>query len=137
MLNWIVWNRSVYMYKHRFGINDRQLLMYHKTSPNQTKSAKNITDIFKFDYSRCMLECRKILESKPEIEVNTESENLVTSWLLMRQSRWHQIFSEIFSILLSIIFFILFLANRLYFAVYTVQSFFVFNSSISLYFIFA
>ena len=37
MLNWIVWNRTVYMYKNEFIINNLQWLMYHKTKPNQTK----------------------------------------------------------------------------------------------------
>ena len=36
MLNWIVWNRTVYIYKNRFGINNLQWLMCHKTKPNQT-----------------------------------------------------------------------------------------------------
>ena len=34
MLNWIVWNRTVYMYKNEFGINNLQWLMCHKTKPN-------------------------------------------------------------------------------------------------------
>ena len=34
MLNWIVWNRTVYKYKNGFGINNLQWLMYHKTKPN-------------------------------------------------------------------------------------------------------
>ena len=34
MLNWIVWNRTVYMYKNRLGINDLQWLMHHKTKLN-------------------------------------------------------------------------------------------------------
>ena len=38
MRNWIFWNRSVYMYKIRFGINNLQWLMYHKTKLHQTKS---------------------------------------------------------------------------------------------------
>ena len=36
MLNWIVWNRTVYMYENRFGINNLQWLMCHKTKQNQT-----------------------------------------------------------------------------------------------------
>ena len=36
MLNWIVWNWTVYMYKNESGTNNLQWLMYHK--PNQTKS---------------------------------------------------------------------------------------------------
>ena len=35
MLNWIVWKITVYMYKNGFGINNLQLLIYHK--PNQTE----------------------------------------------------------------------------------------------------
>ena len=35
MLNWIVWNRTVYMYKNGFGINNPQWLMYHQTKPNR------------------------------------------------------------------------------------------------------
>ena len=30
----IVWNRTVYMYKNGFGINNLQCLMCHKTKPN-------------------------------------------------------------------------------------------------------
>ena len=37
MLKWIVWNRTVYMHKNEFGIFQLQLMMYHKTKPNQTK----------------------------------------------------------------------------------------------------
>ena len=36
MLNWIVWNRTVYMYKNGFGINNLQGLMCHKTKSKQT-----------------------------------------------------------------------------------------------------
>ena len=35
MLNWIVWNRTVYMYKNGFGINNLLWLMCHKTKPNK------------------------------------------------------------------------------------------------------
>ena len=35
LLNWIVWNRTVYMSKNGFGINDLQWLMCHKAKPNQ------------------------------------------------------------------------------------------------------
>ena len=34
MQNWFVWNRIVYMYKYRFGINSIQWLMCHKTKLN-------------------------------------------------------------------------------------------------------
>ena len=34
-LNWIVWNRMIYMYKNGFGINNLQWLIWHKTNPNQ------------------------------------------------------------------------------------------------------
>ena len=37
MLYWIVWNRTVCMYKTGFDINNLQWLMCHKTKPNQTK----------------------------------------------------------------------------------------------------
>ena len=35
MLNWIVWNRTVYIDKNGFGINNLQWLMCHQTKPNQ------------------------------------------------------------------------------------------------------
>ena len=34
-LNWIVWNKTDYMYKNGFGINNPQWLMCHKAKPNQ------------------------------------------------------------------------------------------------------
>ena len=37
MLNWIVGNRTVYMYKNRFSINNIQWLMCHETKPNRTR----------------------------------------------------------------------------------------------------
>ena len=37
MLNRIIWNRTVYMYKNGFGSNNLQRLMCYKTKPNQTK----------------------------------------------------------------------------------------------------
>ena len=36
MLNWIVWNRTVYMYKMDLAFNNLQWLICHKTKPNQT-----------------------------------------------------------------------------------------------------
>ena len=36
MLNWIVWNRTVYMFKMDSALNIQQWLIYHKTKPNQT-----------------------------------------------------------------------------------------------------
>ena len=42
MLNWIVWNRTVYMYKLDFGINNLQWLMCHKTKPNETKKQRQM-----------------------------------------------------------------------------------------------
>ena len=33
ILNWIVWNRTVYVYKNGFGINNLQWLMCHQTKP--------------------------------------------------------------------------------------------------------
>ena len=36
VLNWIVWNRTVYLYKIGFGFK-QQMLILHKTKPNQTK----------------------------------------------------------------------------------------------------
>ena len=38
ILNKTVWNRTAYMYKNGFGINNLQWLMGHKTKPNQTES---------------------------------------------------------------------------------------------------
>ena len=43
MLNWILWNRTAYMYKNRFVINNLQWLMRHKTKPNQTKPSLTLT----------------------------------------------------------------------------------------------
>ena len=40
MLDWIVWNRTVYMYKNEFGINNQQFSMCHKTKPNRIKFFK-------------------------------------------------------------------------------------------------
>ena len=37
MLNWIVWNWAVCMYKNGLGINNLQWLICHKTKPNQSK----------------------------------------------------------------------------------------------------
>ena len=34
MLNWIVWNRTVYMYKNDLALNNLQWLICHKTKPN-------------------------------------------------------------------------------------------------------
>ena len=36
MLNWIIWNRTIYIYKNGYDINNLQL-MCHKTKQNQTK----------------------------------------------------------------------------------------------------
>ena len=36
ILNWNFWNRTVYMYKNEFGINNLQWLMCYKTKTNQT-----------------------------------------------------------------------------------------------------
>ena len=33
ILNWTVWNRTVYMYENGFGINNLQWLICHKTKP--------------------------------------------------------------------------------------------------------
>ena len=35
MLNWIVWNRTDYLHKNGFGVNNLQRLILHKTQ--QTK----------------------------------------------------------------------------------------------------
>ena len=35
MRNWIVWNRTVYMYKMDLALNNLQWLMCHKTKPNK------------------------------------------------------------------------------------------------------
>ena len=37
MLNWIVWNRTVYLYKMDFELFKPQSLICHKTKPKQTK----------------------------------------------------------------------------------------------------
>ena len=37
MQNWIVWNKTVYMYKMDLVLTDTQWLICHKTKPNQTK----------------------------------------------------------------------------------------------------
>ena len=44
MLNWIVWNRTVYMYKNVFSINNLQWLTYHKTKPNNHIDARALND---------------------------------------------------------------------------------------------
>ena len=41
MLNWIVWNRTVCMYKNWCSINNLLWLIYHKTIPNQFFLYKN------------------------------------------------------------------------------------------------
>ena len=38
MLNWIVWNRTVYLNKNVFGINNLQRLICHKTQSNKQKN---------------------------------------------------------------------------------------------------
>ena len=40
MLNWIVWNRIVYMYKNGLGINNLQWLMCHQTKSNPLMKGK-------------------------------------------------------------------------------------------------
>ena len=47
MLNWIVWNRIVYMYKNLFGINNLQWLICDKTKPNQTKPKLTVKSSYK------------------------------------------------------------------------------------------
>ena len=47
MLNWIVWNRTVYMHKNGFGINDLQWLMCQKTKPNKPLSTTGILKVLK------------------------------------------------------------------------------------------
>ena len=42
MLNWIVWNRTVYMYQRDLALNNLQWLICHKTKPNQTWLFKNV-----------------------------------------------------------------------------------------------
>ena len=40
ILNWIVWNRTVNMYKKiDLALDNLQWLMCHKTKPNQTKQS--------------------------------------------------------------------------------------------------
>ena len=42
LLNWIVWNRTIYMHKNGFGNNNLQWLMCHKTKPNYNYIASSI-----------------------------------------------------------------------------------------------
>ena len=35
MLNWIVWNRTVYLYKNGLSLNNLQRLICHKTQTNK------------------------------------------------------------------------------------------------------
>ena len=37
MLNWIVWNRTIYKYENGFSINNLQWLLSHQMQPNQRK----------------------------------------------------------------------------------------------------
>ena len=37
MLNWIIWNRTIYMYKMNLTLNNLQWLICHKTKLNQAK----------------------------------------------------------------------------------------------------
>ena len=48
MLKWIVWNRTVYMYKMDLALNEQQWLMGHKTKPNQTKSIISLIHLLTF-----------------------------------------------------------------------------------------
>ena len=41
MLNWSVWNRTVYMYKYVFVINNLQWSLCHKSKPSETKGEKS------------------------------------------------------------------------------------------------
>ena len=36
MLNWIVCDRTDYLHKNGFGVNNQQSLLCHETKPNQT-----------------------------------------------------------------------------------------------------
>ena len=36
MLNWIVWNRTIYMYKLDLALNNQQWLICHQTKQNST-----------------------------------------------------------------------------------------------------
>ena len=40
MLNWIIWNWAVYMYKKDLALNNLQWLIGHETKPNQTNLRK-------------------------------------------------------------------------------------------------
>ena len=42
MLNWIVWNRTVEMYKMDLSLNNLQWLICHKTKPNLPRRNRNI-----------------------------------------------------------------------------------------------
>ena len=37
MLNWISWNKTVYMYKMDLALNNLHWIICYKTKPNQTK----------------------------------------------------------------------------------------------------
>ena len=51
-LHWIVWNRTVYMYKNGFGIDNLQWLMCHKTKPDQTEPNQNAKEQRLYRYNR-------------------------------------------------------------------------------------
>ena len=48
MLNWIIWNKAVYLYKMDLALNNLQWLICHKTKPNQIDLFKN-----NFRYNHC------------------------------------------------------------------------------------
>ena len=45
MQNWILWNRTVYMYKMDLELNNLQWLICHKTKPNQKPLSFRLTNL--------------------------------------------------------------------------------------------
>ena len=41
MQNWIVWNRTAYLYKNEFGIINLQGLIYHKQTNKPTRGSRD------------------------------------------------------------------------------------------------
>ena len=54
MLNWIIWNRTIYLYKMDLILNYQQWFIYNKTKPKQTKKIKQSKWIFKKSTVICL-----------------------------------------------------------------------------------
>ena len=67
ILNWIVWNRTVYMYKNGFGIYNLQRLICHRIKPNQTSQGKYQTTetTSQFTWSCHQESCKNGAEGHP------------------------------------------------------------------------